>query len=114
MNFKKLILSIIILITIICNAQEQKIWEGDLLTKDLKDFKAKGIMFNDGIIRIANYAIYGITHQPDLANQIHLIKSNENLEIKPNNSHLEASIGLFTVSNLFTIQNTIKKMFNDE
>jgi len=88
------------------------IFEKTPQVKDLKGLKAKGEKFNDGKIRIANFAIYGMKYQPDLANQIHLIDSSKNLEITPQNNHLEESIGLFTVSNLFFIQKTIKKMFN--
>ncbi|MFC5046056.1 hypothetical protein ACFSTE_05165 [Aquimarina hainanensis] len=78
---------------------------------ELNKLRAKGQKFNDGKMRIANFAIYGMKYQPDLAGQIHLIGSDENIELKPNNSNLEESIGLFTVSNLFFIQETIKKMF---
>ncbi|WP_299435588.1 hypothetical protein [uncultured Aquimarina sp.] len=89
-----------------------KIFEKIPQIEELKDLKAKGEKFNDGIIRISNFAIYGMKYQPDLANQIHLIGSSKNLDIVPNNNHLKESIGLFTVSNLFFIQKTIKKMFN--
>ena len=81
--------------------------------EELNKLRAKGQKFNDGKIRIANFAIYGMKYQPDLAGQIHLIGSDENSELKPNNSALEESIGLFTVSNLFFIQDTIKKMFHE-
>ena len=82
--------------------------------KELTNMKAKGERFNDGKIRIAKFAIYGMKHQPDLANQIHLIGSSTKTNIVPDNKHLEESIGLFTVSNLFFIQKTIREMFKTE
>ncbi|MBW1297901.1 hypothetical protein [Aquimarina litoralis] len=81
--------------------------------KELKGLKAKGEKFNDGKIHKANFAIYGMKYQPDLAGQIELIDTNKNSDFVPNNSHLEDSIGLFTVSNLFSIQKTINKMFDE-
>lgn len=79
--------------------------------EDITTLKARGQKFNDGKIRISNFAIYGMKYQPDLANQIHLISSNKNTNKAPENNHLEESIGLFTVSNLFSIQKTITEMF---
>ncbi len=79
--------------------------------KDISSLKAKGEKFNDGKTRRARFAIYGMKYQPDLANQIHLIKSCSESEMMPENSHLEESIGLFTVSNLFFIQDKVKAMF---
>lgn len=79
----------------------------------LQNVKAKGKKYNDRKVRKANFAVYGMTYQPDLANQVHLIGSSENLHIAPDNSHLEEPIGLFTVSNLFFIQKTLKEMFQE-
>jgi len=80
--------------------------------EDLNRIKAKGQKFNDGTVRIAHFAIYGLKYMPDLANQIHVIKSCVETEKAPINKNLEAQIGLFTVSNLFSIQETIKKLFS--
>ena len=77
----------------------------------LSELRAKGQKYNDGKSRKANFAIYGMTYQPDLANQIHLIKSCNESEMLPASSHPEEAIGLHTVSDLFTIQDTIRKCF---
>lgn len=79
--------------------------------EDIKMLKAKGVMYNDGIIRKARFAIYGMKYQPDFANQIHLLKSCSGSEMLPEDSHLEESVGVYTVSNLFVMQDKIIDMF---
>ena len=75
----------------------------------LEKLPAKGQLYNDGIERVSLHSVYGMKHQPDLANQIQLIRAC--VDNPPSNSHLKESIGLHTVSDLFTIQKTIKEMF---
>ena len=82
--------------------------------EDIKSKKARGLQYNDGMVHASKFAIYGMKYQPDLANQIHLLSSSENSTMAPDSSHLGESIGLFTVSNLFTIQDTIRKMFSEQ
>lgn len=76
---------------------------------ELKNLPAKGQLYNDGTERISLHSVYGMKHQPDLANQIQLIRAC--VDTPPSNSHLKESIGLHTVSDLFEIQKTIKEMF---
>lgn len=89
------------------------IFENTPVAEELMELKAKGEKFNDGKIHTANFAIYGMKYQPDLAGQIQLIDTDKNPKFIPDNNHLEESIGIFTVSNLFSIQKTIKKIFNE-
>ena len=77
--------------------------------KELENLPAKGELYNDGIERISLHSVYGMKHLPDLANQIQLVSAC--VENPPSNSHLEKPIGLYAVSDLFTIQRTIKEMF---
>ncbi|UII32927.1 hypothetical protein LVD17_03665 [Fulvivirga ulvae] len=88
------------------------VFENKPAIEDITALKAKGEKYNDGKVRIAHFAIYGMKYQPDFANQVHLIRAG-NLEMIPDNSHLEEAIGLFTVSDLFAIQKTIEKMFEE-
>ncbi len=81
--------------------------------KDINNLKAKGEKYNDGIIRKSRFAIYGMKYQPDFANQIHLISSSVNSELIPDSDHLEESVGLYTVTDLFRIQGIIKKLFSN-
>ncbi|MDJ1483515.1 hypothetical protein QNI16_23660 [Cytophagaceae bacterium YF14B1] len=77
--------------------------------QDLYNRKAKGQRYNDGKERIARFAIYGMKYMPDLANQIQLIGAC--IESAPENEHLTASVGLYTMSDLFDIQSDIQQMF---
>ncbi|MEP2279465.1 hypothetical protein [Maribacter sp.] len=81
--------------------------------EDIKIKKARGQQYNDDIIRASKFAIYGMKYQPDLANQIHLLSASENSTMAPDSSHLEECVGVYTVSNLFTIQDTVRKMFSE-
>jgi hypothetical protein len=78
--------------------------------EELKNLPAKGMLYTDGVKRISLHSVYGMKHQPDLANQIHLISAC--VENPPSNDHLEKPTGLYTVSDLFSIQKAIKEMFN--
>lgn len=81
--------------------------------KDLKNIKkARGKKLNDGKIYISRHAIYGMKNLPDLANQVHLIGSCIDIKNAPNNSHLETPTGIYTVSNLFSLQKTIHSLFD--
>ncbi|GAA3772060.1 hypothetical protein [Flavobacterium ginsengiterrae] len=78
-------------------------WEG------IKNLSAKGQLYNSGIERISKYSVYGLKHQPDTANQIHLIKSC--VDTSPINKHLKESVGLYSVIDLFRMQSDIKNLF---
>ncbi|MBB6273334.1 hypothetical protein HDF26_003794 [Pedobacter cryoconitis] len=77
--------------------------------KDLKNVKARGTVYNDGIARISLDAIYLMKYLPDLANQVHLIAAG--VEEKPSNDHLEESVGIYGMSDIFRIQDSIRGMF---
>ena len=77
--------------------------------KDLKDVKARGAVYNDGVARISLDAIYLMKYLPDVANQVHLIAAG--VEEKPSNDHLEESVGLYGMSDIFRIQDSIRGMF---
>lgn len=77
--------------------------------KDLKNVKARGAVYNDGVARISLDAIYLMKYLPDLANQVHLVAAG--VEEKPSNDHLEESVGLYGMSDIFRIQDTIRGIF---
>ncbi|RAJ82259.1 hypothetical protein CLV59_104484 [Chitinophaga dinghuensis] len=76
---------------------------------ELEKLPARGAVFNDGIARISLYAVNGLKFLPDLAGQIQLISAC--VKQKPANEHLEKPDWLYTLSNLFDMQRTIKSMF---
>ncbi|CAC9976879.1 hypothetical protein [Flavobacterium panici] len=76
--------------------------------EELENLCAKGQIYNDGIERISKFSVYGLKHEPDTANQIRLIKVSVD---KPANDHLEESIGLYSVIDLFKLQHEIKNLF---
>ena len=78
---------------------------------ELEDLPAKGQLYKDGIERISLHSVYGMKHEPDPANQIQLISAC--VENPPSNNHLEKSIGLYTVSDIFRIQGTIQELFKN-
>jgi len=77
--------------------------------EDLKSFNAKGKKYNDGNLRAIRFAVYGLKYLPDLASQINLLKAC--FEQRPATEHLQESIGLFVVSDLFELQENIRQMF---
>jgi hypothetical protein len=80
--------------------------------EDIKGYKAKGQRFKDGTTRIERVAVCGMKHLPDLAYQIKLIAACVNQP--PENQHLEKALGLYTVSDLFSLQDTLKRLFADQ
>lgn len=80
--------------------------------KELDKLTAKGEVYNDGIERVSHFSVSGMKFLPDLANQVKLIGSC--VEQKPSNLHLEKSIGLYAIKDLFQLQNDIKNIFNDK
>lgn len=77
--------------------------------EQLKGTKAIGATYNDGKQHISLYGVCGMKYLPDLANQVHLIGACV-LE-KPANEYLEDPVGLYTVTDLFGIQEIIKQLF---
>lgn len=80
--------------------------------KEIETLNAIGRIYNDGTERVSHFSVNGMKFLPDLANQIKLIGSC--VEQKPSNKHLEKSIGLYTVNDLFQIQEDIRNIFKDK
>lgn len=78
--------------------------------QDLEKAGAKGRTYNDGVARIAKFSVAGMKFLPDLANQIKLVSAC--VATLPSNKHLEKPAGLYTVSDIFEIQDDIKALFN--
>lgn len=75
--------------------------------KELENLPAKGQLF-DGVERVANFSVKGIKNNPDLANQIQLVAAC--VKNMPSTKHLKEAI-VYTISDIFKIQNTIKSLF---
>jgi hypothetical protein len=76
---------------------------------DLASLTAKGLVYNDGQERISHFSVYGMKFMPDPANQIHLMEAG--VKNPPSDTHLGEPIGLYTVYDLFRLQDTTEKMF---
>lgn len=79
--------------------------------EDVKALPAKGQLYNDGTERISKFSVYGFKHMPDTANQIQLIKACA--DNPPSSQHLKESVGLYAISDLFRIQDTIESLFKN-
>jgi len=73
----------------------------------LQGCAAQGETYNDGKTRISLHAVCGMRHVPDPANQFHLLASG--VTDKPDQSQLEAPVGLHVISNLFQLQGMMRK-----
>lgn len=76
---------------------------------ELAGRRAQGQTYNDGSKRISHFGVCGMRHVPDPANQFHLIASG--VSIKPDNSHLQAATGLYALSDMFSLQTEIMRIF---
>ncbi len=76
---------------------------------ELQGLTAKGAKYNDGVERIEMYSVSGLKFLPDLANQVTLVSAC--VSEPPSNKQLEKPVGLYTVSDIFDIQDTIKQLF---
>ncbi|QVQ24406.1 hypothetical protein [Achromobacter deleyi] len=77
--------------------------------EELQGKAAKGRRFNDGSIRIEHLSVAGMKFMPDPAGQIVLIKAC--VETPPDNSHLGDPVGLYVVSDIFEMQESVDRMF---
>lgn len=75
--------------------------------EDIKGKKAKG----NSKMNICKYSIAGMKDLPDYANQIHLVEAN--ISQTPDNSHLTQDVGLWTVSDIMDIQESIRGIFGN-
>lgn len=76
---------------------------------ELQNINAKGRMYDSGIARISKFSVAGIKFLPDLANQIKLIAAC--VQTPPSNAHLDKPVGLYTISDVFGIQDDIDNLF---
>lgn len=86
-----------------------KVFDEPPTMEELKKCKAKGSLYNDGTECIAKYSVRGMKFLPDLANQVKLISSCENEP--PSNNHLIKPVELYSVQDIFWIQNIIRGLF---
>lgn len=74
--------------------------------KQLEGVRAASLnRYNDGVVRISKFAVYGMKYLEDYANQVNLIKAC--VETPPDNSHLAPSIGSCTISDIIEIQRKV-------
>ncbi len=76
---------------------------------ELEKLQAKGMKYNDGVARIARYSLAGLKYLPDPAGQVHLVRAC--VAHPPADHHLQKPVGLYTVSDIFEIQDHIKTLF---
>lgn len=76
--------------------------------EDLRQCKAKGQRYDDGVMRIEHHAPYGLRDVPDRARQFQLIASGLPA---PSVDHLQPSVGLFVVSDPFALLQDMQHAF---
>ena len=79
--------------------------------QELEKVPAKGERYQDGTDRTARFSVSGLKFLPDLAHQIQLVSAC--VENKPSGEHLQKAIGLYTVGDLFSIQESIGHLFHE-
>ena len=77
---------------------------------ELLEARAKGMPSNDGSEYTAQFSVSGMKFMPDPSAQIVLIKAC--IDVPPDSSHLEKSPWLYTVSDIFQIQDSVLSMFS--
>ncbi|MEN4917738.1 hypothetical protein ABE485_03650 [Achromobacter spanius] len=80
--------------------------------EELRDKRARGRRFNDGSVRIEHLSVAGMKFMPDPAGQIVLVKAC--VETPPDNSHLGKRVGLYVVSDIFDLQDSVDGMFTQD
>ncbi len=80
---------------------------------DLKGLRAKGNKLNDGKRYVSCHAVYGMKYLPDLANQVHLLGACKTNDFRPDNDHLNRTEGLYSVSDIFKLQETIHRLYEE-
>lgn len=86
-----------------------KIFDSIPKIEALEKIKAKGRMYDSGVTRVSKFSVAGIKFLPDLANQIKLIAAC--VETPPSNTHLDEPVGLYTITDIFGIQDDIDNLF---
>ena len=89
-----------------------KVFEKVPTLNELATVNAKGRFYNESKIDRAWFGIDGLKNLPDPANQIQLIGAC--VEQKPDNTRLHKPVGLYQMSDLFTLQREISILFGPE
>jgi hypothetical protein len=78
--------------------------------QDILATKARGGTYDDGVNRVERFCVFGMKNVPDPANQFHLIASG--IPKGPDTSHLQASVGLYAVSDIFRFLQNLQIRFH--
>jgi len=81
----------------------------DAAIDELRDKPARGRRYNDGSVRIERMSVAGMKFMPDPAGQFVLIKAC--VETPPDTSHLGEPVGLYGVSDVFDLQDSVDGLF---
>jgi len=77
--------------------------------EEIQKLPARGARYQDGRVRISRYAVAQMKSLPDPANQIKLIAAA--VAQPPSGKHLEASVGLYELTDIFTLQKALEYLF---
>jgi hypothetical protein len=80
--------------------------------EDLQDKPARGRRYNDGSVRIERMSVAGMKFMPDPAAQFVLIKAC--VDTPPGTAHLGKPVGLYGVSDVFDLQDSVDRMFGKD
>lgn len=76
---------------------------------EIQKHPARGAHYQDGTTRIARYAVAQMKYHPDPAGQISLIAAA--IPRPPSHEHLAPAVGLYQLTDIFTLQNDIEYLF---
>ena len=77
--------------------------------EEIQKLPARGAHYQDGRVRISRYAVAQMKYLPDPANQVKLIAAA--VAQPPSGKHLEASVGLYELTDIFTLQKALEYLF---
>lgn len=76
---------------------------------ELQEKPARGRRYNDGSVRIERLSVAGMKFMPDPAGQFVLVKAC--VETPPDSTRLREPVGLYAVSDVFDLQDSVDGMF---
>ena len=79
---------------------------------ELQAKPARGRRYNDGSVRVERLSVAGMKFMPDPAGQFVLIKAC--VETPPDHGHLREPVGLYGVSDVFDLQESVDGMFGQD
>jgi hypothetical protein len=77
--------------------------------EEIQKLPARGAHYQDGRVRISRYAVAQMKYLPDPANQVKLIAAA--VAQPPSGKHLEASVGLYELTDIFALQKALEYLF---